>query len=168
MKLDARIDAAVRRLQRLEVVIARGDAPWVGQLEASQGIRLPDAYRSLVARYRFPSFAIGPVDLFGNEGQDLHSDITRAPFADAIIATWMARTGYFQIGRSSCGSYDPIAVRQSSRGPGRDPSAVARFCHESILMEASDVPIIEQWPSFLDLLEDDPLEEMLLSASREG
>jgi len=161
MKTDARIDAAVARLTRLGVDIVPIHAPpWVTELERLGGGELPADYRSFISRYRFPPFTAGLVDLYGNEGQLGHCDILKAPFTDPIISAWMARAGYFQIGHPSCGSYDPIAVRQVHRGQAQDPATVFRFCHESILMELPDVRIVEQWFSFFELLDEDPLVEM--------
>lgn len=163
MSINARIDAAVARLTSLGGDIVPVQAPaWVTDLERLAGGDFPADYRSFVSRYRFPPFSVGPVDLYGNEGQRGRYDILTAPFIDPLISAWMAKSGYFPIGRSSCGSYDPIAIRLVHRGQGRGRgrAPVIRVSHEPILMELPDVPIVERWSSFLELLDENPLIEM--------
>lgn len=43
-------------------------APWVAALEARLPGQFPPSFRSLIHRYAFPAFDLGPVRLFGNTG----------------------------------------------------------------------------------------------------
>lgn len=123
---------------------------WVDEFEARLPGRLPRSYRSLIARYLFPSFESGQVILFANTGAVVHDDLVRAVFRDSRIWTPLLTAGFAQFGRPADGSYDPVAF-DLNRRTNMGESAVVRLDHEAALMHQRVEVVAELAPSFLAL-----------------
>jgi hypothetical protein len=156
MKLAARIDLAVERLQRMGVSFkSLSSAPWIGEIEARIGRQLPDSYRNLVVRYSFPTLVLGPIELFANLGDASRDDLTIAPFRDPLLSGWLVRSGHFHFARTTFGNYDPVCINLNQAASPEQPVAVVQFDHEAILLERQSVSCAQIASSFLGLLEGD-------------
>ena len=134
------------------LILPLPSAPWVEALEPRLPRVLPPSFRSLVMRYAFPSFDIGPVHIFANTG---HSEVTEEwatrIFADRILAEALLKNGYTQIGLATGALYDPVCFDTNKRSGGGEYPLV-RLDHEAAL-QFGRVRVIQQVaPSFLDLL----------------
>ena len=155
MKLSARIDAVVDRLRGKGVDLKPLKNPeWISDVEKQVGRSLPETYRDLILRYRFPPLEIGPVILFSNLGDRSYDDITSAPFKDPILSPWVIQAGYFHFARTSLGNYDPVCLDLSAAQYPKQSTPVVKFDHEAILCETPPVPCETISESFLSLLEE--------------
>ncbi len=107
-------------------------APWIGVLESKLPRRLPSSFRSLVTRYAFAPFDIGPLRLFGNTGLDEEDDLSGVIFRDRTMAQATLKNGYIQFARPDTGSYDPICFDAKDSAANRE-FAIVRLDHEQIL-----------------------------------
>ena len=94
--------------------------------------KLPSSFRSLVTRYAFASFDIGPLRLFGNTGRDEEDDLNVVIFRDRTMAQATLKNGYIQFARRDTGSYDPICFDAKKSAANRE-FAIVRLDHEQIL-----------------------------------
>ena len=128
-------------------------APWVVELEARLPGRLPPSFRSLINRYAFPAFDIGPVRLFANTGEaELYEELRSRIFADKVMAGVLLAQGYVQFGWATGFWYDPVCFHLNSRrGGGECP--LVHLDHEAVLQHDQIQVVKHVAPSFLDLLE---------------
>ncbi|BDG05997.1 hypothetical protein [Anaeromyxobacter oryzae] len=132
---DEAIDTFVARMNALSVAIRPiSAAPWIGELEVRLPRPFPPSFRSLVTRYAFAAFDLGPAHLFANEGEPTGEDeLARRIFADRTLATVLLQAGYVQIGMSVDGAfYDPVCLDMNERGRGGEYPLV-RMDHEVAL-----------------------------------
>ncbi len=108
-------------------------APWIESLEARLPRRFPPSFRSLVIRYAFPAFDLGPVHLFANTGElDMDEELGSRLFADPVLSAVLLANGFVQIGRPAEWSYDPVCFDTNvRRGGGESP--VVQLDHEEVL-----------------------------------
>jgi hypothetical protein len=151
-RTDEEVDEWVVARRRGGIEISPiAEAPWIDELERVLPHRLPAAFRSLVARYRFPPVTVGQVDLFGNLGTRDRSELVVACMRDTGIWTVVHRNGLLPIGRSSSGSYDPICLNLRERAKVGD-SPVVQLDHEAILV-FGDIHVVRTIANgFVDLL----------------
>ncbi len=122
----------------------------VEQFENKLPARLPVSFRSLIARYAFPAFTVGALDLFANNVED-EQELTRAVFADQIMAGATHRAGYIQFARPADGSYDPVCFDTRVRAGNREYTVV-RLEHEAILIKSRIVVREAVAKSFFEFL----------------
>src|SRR5690606_21606695 len=111
---ERRVDWTFQRLQA---------APWIESLETGLPRPFPPSFRSLVTRYMFPAFDLGPVHLFANTGEpELEEELAARLFADPAMSEGLLANGFVQIGRPVDGSYDPVCFdTKLRRGGGESP-----------------------------------------------
>lgn len=147
---DKRIDAFVERERAAGLVFRSLDAaPWIDALEARLPRRFPPSFRSLVSRYAFEVFELGPYRLFANKG-DPHGDDELAVrmFSDPHLAPLLAQ-GYLQVGTSNF--YDPLCFdTRRVRGGGEYP--LVTVSHEPVLIHGDTTQCLEVAHSFLEML----------------
>lgn len=110
-------------------------ADWLPEVENHLPFRLPSTFRSLVARYLFPSFEVGPLTLYSVGVSDSHRagmEFRSAIFADGYMGPFLFKNGFLPFARPADSSYDPICFdyRDSS---GKVEPSVVRIDHEEIL-----------------------------------
>jgi hypothetical protein len=106
---------------------------WIDSVERRLPRRFPTVYRSLVARYIFPSFEAGDVAFLGNtpEGTDYY-ELRDRIFSDGLLSAALLHGGYIQIGNPAGVNYDPICF-VPDRG-NDDDRPLVRIDHEGILI----------------------------------
>jgi hypothetical protein len=148
--LDVRIDRAIACFTGQAEFALVEKVAWIAPAADLVSLRLPASLLSLLTRYRFRRFEVGSVWMFSNLGDGAPDDFSNGPVQDRILADWLCREGWFQIGRPATGSYDPICVDCRS---ANSLGAVVQFDHEGILCQHATVDRTELNPSFLELLE---------------
>lgn len=152
---DKVIDAFVARMNalgsgRMQPIPA---APWMDELEPRLPRRLPPSFRSLVMRYAFDAFDIGPVHVFANTGDPSgEEELARCIFQDRVLAPVLLQAGYVQVGTSVDGAfYDPVCFDTNDRaGAGEYP--LVRVDHEAALQFERSTIVCRVAPSFLQLI----------------
>ncbi|HEV7902304.1 MAG TPA: SMI1/KNR4 family protein [Pyrinomonadaceae bacterium] len=130
------IDGFVRVVSSVGVpVVAVKAAPWVEQFEHKLPARLPPSFRSLVARYSFPSFEVGTLALFANNGDGGYDELANAVFRDKVMADVTHKAGYIQFARPADGGYDPICFDTGGSSKNRE-FPIVRLEHEAILVNS--------------------------------
>jgi hypothetical protein len=126
---------------------------WIDAFEAKLPGRLPRSYRSLVTRYLFPAFDVGPVQLFACTGGAVEDawELARAVFHERHLCTPLLAAGFVQFGRRAGGSYDPICFDFNRRSnDGECP--VVQLDHEAALVGDRAQVVAELADSFLALV----------------
>lgn len=111
------------------------DADWLAEVEHRLPFSLPPAFRSLLARYLFPSFAAGPLTFYsvGVRSPDSHGmEFRVAIFADRYMCPFLFKNGLLPFARPADVSYDPVCFDFRSSHRKSEP-AVVRIDHEEIL-----------------------------------
>jgi hypothetical protein len=132
---------------------AASPGAWVDELEGRLPGRLPRSYKSLVTRYLFPAFEVGPVMLFANTGTELPEglELAQAVFWDRHLCTPLLGAGFVQFGRIAGGGYDPVCFDLNRRAnSGECP--IIHLDHEAALMDQRVEVVAELAPSFLGLV----------------
>jgi hypothetical protein len=133
MNITQLMDQLVVKVDPSKVIFSRiAEAAWIEVLESKLPSRLPTSFRSLVTRYAFASFDIGPLRVFGNTGLDEEDDLNVAIFRDPTMAQALLKNGYIQFARPDTGSYDPICFDARKSAANRE-FAIVRLDHEQIL-----------------------------------
>jgi hypothetical protein len=149
--IDEEIDAGIAAVAAMPTFVPAGPSAWVAAFEQSLPFRLPPSYRSLLLRYRFPSFSVGAVTLFGNLDGKSYDDFTVASVRDPILSSVLHANALVQIGRPESGSYDPICFDLRARTKDGE-AGIVRLGHEEILINASVQVVATVAASFLELL----------------
>lgn|SRR5271157_1950055 len=105
--------------------------PWIEHLTQQLPQAWPKPYLSLVQRYRFCNFTVGPVMFFANTGQDLFYELSGNVFKDKHLFPTLHTCGYLEFGKAAGGSYDPVCFDTVHAHGGDAP--VVRLDHEEIL-----------------------------------
>lgn len=92
----------------------------------------PAAFRSLVDRYHFCNFEIGPLMFFANTGRDLFYELSQRVLKDAGIFPILHQHGFLQFGLPHEASYDPVCFDMKSRT--REDAPIVQLDHEEILI----------------------------------
>jgi len=124
--------------------------PWVEELVQQLPHPLPKPYRSLIKRYRFCNFEVGPVMLFANSGRDLFYELSTNIFKDKGLFPTLHKNGYLEFGKPFGGNYDPVCFDMQRQSRGDAP--VVQLDHEEILTR-SRIRVVQQIaPSFASFL----------------
>lgn len=148
--VDEQVDAIVGHGNEPMFVLS-GVPAWLAPFEQSLPFRLPPTYRSLLLRYRFPAFEVGPAALFGNVDGTSYDDLVVASTRDPVLSSVARANGFVQIGRAEPGSYDPICFDMRRRTKGGEARLV-RLDHEAILINQAIRVVDTIAASFLELL----------------
>jgi hypothetical protein len=132
--------------------------PWIEQFVQQLPQALPRPYLSLVQRYRFCDFTVGPVMFFANSGQDLSYELSKRVFKDKRLFPTLHKRGYLEFGKPEAGSYDPICFDTSDRDGNDAP--VVRLDHEAILMRNRIRVVQEIASSFADFIRSAVIEKL--------
>lgn len=81
---------------------------WLSDLMYKCPKRFPPSFYSLLSRYIFPAFQVGPVFLFGNTGTENQWELKDKIFKDESMAAHLMRGGFLQFGNPYEYNYDPI------------------------------------------------------------
>lgn len=121
---------------------------WVADLEKALQERLPVAYRSLIARYDFHEFEIGPVTFVANMGE-----LTpRRLLVREEMAPHLLRARMIQFGRAAGGSYDPVCFAMKRKSNTDAP--IVQVDHEDILIRNGRIKVKKEIaPSFRQFIE---------------
>ena len=131
---------------------AADSTPWVGALDSRLTKPFPELYYSLVARYRFAEFEIGPIMFFANTGQDVFHELSRCIFRDPYMSPVLLNQGLLQFGQPDSANYDPVCFDTRRAKLGDAP--IVRIDHEDILSHNRSGRIVtEIAPSFRDFAE---------------
>ena len=122
------------------------------ELEKRLPVRFPDSYRSLISRYLFPAFEIGPIMLFANTGENTFWELSTRLFEDEYMSPFLLQRGFLQFGNPYFYDYDPVCF-DSSRPVGRE-YPIVRIDHEEILCDSTIETVDDISTSFTDFVRD--------------
>ena len=120
--------------------------PWVTEIVQRLPQVLPRPYRSLVERYCFCSFEVGPLMLFANSGHDLYYELSSRVFADKNLFPTLHKHAFLQIGNPYESNYDPVCFDMQRRS--HDDAPIVQLDHEEILIRTRIRVIQEIAPTF--------------------
>ena len=125
--------------------------PWVAGLEHSvMPHRFPKLFLSLISRYRFAEFEIGPIMFFANTGQSVSHEL--AVCKDVVMSPVLLEQGLLQFGQPDAVNYDPICFATAQMKNGDAP--IVQIDHEDILSRYGKGRIVaEIAPSFRRFVE---------------
>lgn len=136
-------------------IVPSADATWLSEVESRLPYRLPATFRSLIARYLFPSFSVEPLTFYsvGVTDPQTTAEFRQAIFADRHLSTFLFKNGFLPFARPADWNYDPVCFDYRSKARKTEPSVV-RIDHEEILCN-SRLRIVETLSAaFYVLLED--------------
>lgn len=105
---------------------------WVQELEGRLPAPYPPSFRSLIARYEYPAFSLGPIMLFGNSAEFVNYGLREEIWRDKYLSEMLCSHGFLQFGRPSTGSYDPICF-EAGGSTGSREYGIVTVDHEEIL-----------------------------------
>jgi hypothetical protein len=106
--------------------------PWVAELEQRMvPHRFPELYLSLISRYRFAEFEIGPILFFANTGQRVWRELSDRIAGDRHMSPVLLEQGLLQFGNPYEANYDPVCFATQRMKNGDAP--VVQIDHEDIL-----------------------------------
>jgi len=106
--------------------------PWVAGLEQRMAPhRFPALYLSLISRYRFAEFEIGPILFFANTGQSVWRELAGCIGRDQHMSPVLLEQGLLQFGNPYEANYDPVCFATQRMKNGDAP--IVQIDHEDIL-----------------------------------
>jgi hypothetical protein len=133
-------------------ILASGDNPWVRLLEEKLPRRYPPAFNTLISRYRFCDFEVGPIMFFANTGEKVFHELGNRVFADKHMSPFLMQNGYLQFGQAAGGHYDPMCFAPRGLKDKRE-SRIVRLDHEEILINNRIRVMAEISPSIENFME---------------
>jgi len=132
-------------------ILETGHNEWIEALERNLPFPFAPSFRSLVRRYVYPDFTVGPLWLFANTGQPLYGEMSEAVLRDKHLSRVLVEHGYLHFARPETGDYDPICFDTGRRLKGGE-HPIVRIDHEAILCDSriGNVRVIA--PSFLEFV----------------
>ena len=137
-------------------IVPSSDAEWLPEVESRLPFRLPPTFRSLIARYQFPAFEVGPLTLYSvgvSDPDETGMEFRLAIFKDTFMSPFLLRNGLLPFARPADWSYDPVCFDFRAANRKSEP-AVLRIDHEEILC-FDRLRIVETIsPAFHELMEE--------------
>ena len=124
---------------------------WVEELEKKLPHRWPKPFASLIQRYRFCNFEIGPLMLFANSGHQLFYELSDRTFKDKGIFPTLHKNGFLQFGLPHEANYDPVCFDMKRRN--RADAPIVQLDHEEILQWSRVRVVQEIAPSFAQFMQ---------------
>jgi hypothetical protein len=125
--------------------------PWVENIAQQLPQRWPHPYRSLIERYRFSNFEVGPLMFFANSGQPVFYELTEKVFRDKGLFPTLHKNGFLQFGLPHETNYDPVCFDMKRRNRGDAP--IVQLDHEEILQWSRIRVVGEIAPSFAQFMQ---------------
>lgn len=125
--------------------------PWIEELGKKLPQRWPKPFKSLVQRYRFCNFEIGPLMLFANTGHDLFYELSDRILRDKGIFPTLHKNGFLQFGLPHETNYDPVCFDMKRRN--RDDAPIVQLDHEEILQWSRIRVVREIAPSLAQFMQ---------------
>jgi hypothetical protein len=120
--------------------------PRVEELDKKLPQRWPKPFWSLIQRYRFCNFEVGPLMLFANSGHHLFYELSDRVLKDKSIFPTLHKNGFLQFGLPHETNYDPVCFDMKRRSG--DDAPIIQLDHEEILQWSRIRVIQEIAPSF--------------------
>lgn len=125
--------------------------PWIEELLERLPHVLPRPFRSLIGRYRYCNFGVGPLMLFANTGHRVFYEFSTRPFRDKHLFPTLHEHGYLQIGNPYECNYDPVCF--DTRRGVRDDAPIVQLDHEEILIRSRIRVVQEIAPTFVAFMQ---------------
>jgi hypothetical protein len=125
--------------------------PWVKAVVEKLPQGWPKPFRSLVDRYRFCNFEVGPLMLFANSGNRLFYELADRVFKDKGIFPTLHKNGFLQFGLPHETNYDPVCFDMKRRS--RADAPIVQLDHEEILQWSRIRVVREIAPSFTGFMQ---------------
>jgi hypothetical protein len=126
-------------------------APWIDPFKEKLGIPVPLPFESLISRYMFAEFEVGPIEFFANTGRRVRTELQFTAFSHDLSPTLLAAQ-LVQFGRGAGGaSYDAICF--DSANIHRGDTRIVQIDHEEILIRDRIRIVREIAPSFVNFME---------------
>jgi hypothetical protein len=128
---------------------------WVAEVEKKIYGPFPRSFKSLISRYIFPTFELGPILFLANTPEGLAfslHELRTGIFKDKVLSEALRQNSYIQFGRQAGGCYDPIcfAAQRSSQS---NEYPIVQIDHEGILIKSKIIIVKEIAESFVDFIE---------------
>jgi hypothetical protein len=137
-------------------IVRSTGAEWLPDVERRLPFRLPPTFRSLISRYLFPSFEVGPLTLYSvgvSDPDESGMEFELAIFKDPFMSPFLLKNGLLPFARPADWSYDPICFDFRSSNRKSEP-AVLRIDHEEILCNERLRVVETISPAFHELMEE--------------
>ena len=129
---------------------AASSNPWVESLAQQLPQQWHDPYRSLIERYRFSNFEVGPLMFFANSGRALFYELKDKVFKDKGLFPTLHKNGFLQFGLPHETNYDPVCFDMKRRNQVDAP--IVQLDHEEILQWSRIRVVGEIAPSFAQFI----------------
>ena len=130
-----------------------GDIHWIEPFEARLPYQLPPSFRSLITRYVFLPFRIGPITLLGNTGEERYGELCSLKFGDQDLALGLFQHGYLPFAHPIPWNGDPVCFDMKRRDESGE-APIVKVDHEGILCGGRIIVKAEFAPSFVQLISD--------------
>jgi hypothetical protein len=128
--------------------------PWLTAIHSRLPEPLPDSFLSLITRYVFLDFEVGPIHLFANTGLEIWEEFTFSIFRDKALTETLFPAGFIHFARVPGGaSYDPICFDTNVKTKARE-WPIVQIDHEEILCRSRLRVVGRLKDSFRALIED--------------
>lgn len=124
---------------------------WIETLAQQLPQRWPRPYCSLIERYRFCHFEVGPVMFFANTGQDVFYELSKRMFCDKGLHPTLHQHGFLQFGNPHEANYDPVCFDMKRRHSEDAP--IVQLDHEEVLIRNRIRVVQEIAPSFMSFMQ---------------
>jgi len=125
--------------------------PWVEKLVEKLPQSWPRPFRSLIDRYRFCNFKVGPLMFLANSGHDLFYELSSKVFKDKGLYPTLHKNGFLQFGLPHETNYDPVCFDMKRRN--RADAPILQLDHEEILIRGRIRVVQEVAPSFAEFMQ---------------
>jgi hypothetical protein len=141
---DLRIESAGDGMFAWQIQPA-SSTPWLDELDRRLSQKWPKSYRSLVRRYSFCNFEVGPVMFYANSGQELSYELSNKVTKDKHLFATLNERGYLPFGQPNETNYDPVCFDMQRRS--RQDAPIVQLDHEEILIRTRIQVVHEIAPS---------------------
>jgi hypothetical protein len=125
--------------------------PWVEELAQKLPQNWPKPFKSLIDRYGFCDFEVGPLMLFANSGHELFYELSNCVFKDKNLFPTLHKNGLLQFGLPHETNYDPVCFDMKLRN--RADAPIIQVDHEEILLRSRIRVVREIAPSFAEFMQ---------------
>jgi hypothetical protein len=132
-------------------IMSAASTPWLDSFEALLPCPFPPSFRSLIRRYVFADFEVGPLWLPANTGEPLFYELSTFFVKDAHLFGTLIQNGFLPFARPDTGCYDPICF-DTKRKLTHGEFPIVRVEHEAILCFDRIGSVWDVAPSFLDFV----------------
>lgn len=111
----------------------------------------PRSFRSLIDRYQFCNFEVGPLMFFANSGHKLWYELSSTISKDTDLSSMLHKNGFLQFGLPHETNYDPVCFDMKQKN--RADAPIVQLDHEEILLRGRIRIVQKIAPSFIEFIQ---------------